>query len=161
MARDGRARARDPRSLPTPAHARHPRRLRAVPRLQPRAATARGALCLARGSLAGHPALRRRVLTDEAHALDGPPRALCAQKVAGELRAPRARARDQGVRRRRRGRRSVGALSRGARAAWSRHARRALAQVARWHWPVAFEGSSRSDAPWTADGQAEGEGAGE
>ena len=94
MARDGRPRARDPRALPPPAHARDPRRVRAVPRLQPGAAPARGALCLARRVLAGHPALRDRLPTDEAHALDGPPRALRAQKVAGELRAPRARARD-------------------------------------------------------------------
>jgi hypothetical protein len=160
MAREHRARARHPRSVPAPTHPRHPRRIDPIPGAQPRATPTRGALRVSRRSISRDPSLGRRLASDETHALDRAPRPVRAQKVAGELRAPRARARHQGVRRRSRGRRSLGALSRGARSARRRNARRPLAQVARRCRPLALTVGRWPDAPWTPDGQAEGEGAG-
>ena len=93
MARKSRPRTRYSRSIPTPPHLRHPGRIHPIPRLPTRARPARSTLRIPSSRLTRHTPLRRRIPPNAPHALDGPPRTFCAQKIAGEFRTARACAR--------------------------------------------------------------------
>jgi hypothetical protein len=93
LARQSRERTGHSRSIPTSPDVRGARSVYTIPILHTRDDPARGALRVARGRLARHPSLRRRIPAYTPYALDGAPRAVRAQKVAGEFRAARACAR--------------------------------------------------------------------